>query len=125
MTTPTLSIIILTWNTADITCSCLSSIVKHLKNIVYEIIVVDNNSTDNSVLKIKSLIHSLKIENCKLKINPQNLGFARGNNAALKHAKGKYLLFLNSDMEILDSSIADMLKFFIKNKDIGAIGPAF
>lgn len=117
--TPTLSIIILTWNTAGITKKCVDTIKKYLKGICYQIIVADNGSTDNTAALLG------KRSDITYFNTGANLGFARGNNAALKHAKGKYLLFLNSDMEILDSSITKMLKFFIKNKDIGAIGPAF
>ena len=60
---PILSIIIVNWNTADITIDCLKSIYadKGLKNTPFEVIIIDNNSTDNSPLKIKEFFHSLKI----------------------------------------------------------------
>jgi GT2 family glycosyltransferase len=116
---PDLSIIILTWNTAAITRKCVDTIKKYLKGISFQIIVADNGSTDNTATLLD------KITGVTYFNTGGNLGFARGNNAALKYAKGKYLLFLNSDMEIIDSSIANMLEFFRKNKNIGAIGPTF
>jgi len=107
MIQPILSIIIPSYNTADITINCLKSIFtdKGLKQTPYEIIVIDNNSTDDSVSKIKSL----KIKNCKLIINSVNLGFAKANNQAINIAKGNYLLFLNSDTIILHSAISQSL----------------
>jgi hypothetical protein len=115
-----LSIIIVTWNTAQVTLKCIKTISKHLKNkINYEIIIVDNASSDNTI----SEINKLKIVNCKLKIiqNSTNSGFAKGNNIGVKHAKGEYLFFLNSDMEMIDDKLIDMLNFY-KNSPIGHIG---
>jgi len=110
---PLLSIIIISYNTADITIDCLRSILsdKGLKNIPYEIIIVDNASADDSVLKIRKLIHSLKIDNCKLKINSSNLGFAKANNQAINFAKGNFFLLLNSDTIILHSAISQSLNW--------------
>jgi len=119
MPPPTLSIIILTWNTSGVTKKCVDTIKKYLQGITYQIIVADNGSTDNTA-KLLGKRSDLTYFN-----TGGNLGFARGNNAALKHAKGKYLLFLNSDMEIFDSSLTDMFDFYKNNQQIGAIGPAF
>jgi len=70
MNHPVLSIIIVNWNTADITVNCLKSIFtdKGLRHFPYEIILIDNASTDDSLLKIKKLKNLLKIKNFKLKI---------------------------------------------------------
>jgi len=117
---PELSIIILTWNTAEITKKCVLTVEKYLKNkINYEIVVADNGSTDNTSEIFKSMdsVRYIKNEN--------NYGFAKGNNLAAKHAKGKYLLFLNSDMELIDDSLLKMYNFFKKNPSITAIGPKF
>ncbi|OIP87368.1 hypothetical protein CO168_01465 [Candidatus Shapirobacteria bacterium CG_4_9_14_3_um_filter_36_12] len=110
---PLLSIIVVSFNTADITISCIKSIYqdKGLKDIPFEIIVIDNASTDDSILKINKFIHSLKIENCKLKINSSNLGFAKANNQGLKIARGQYILLLNSDTIILHSAISQSLNW--------------
>lgn len=114
-----LSIIIPSWNTASATCQCLRSIVNHLKNITYEIIVVDNASTDDTVLKIKKLA----IKNLKLIINSQNLGFSKANNIGFQHSLGDYLLFLNSDMKLIDHSLPKMLDFLVSHPQIGTVGP--
>lgn len=107
MTHPILSIIIPSFNTADLTVNCLKSILadKGLKTTPYEIIVIDNASTDDSVLKIKSL----KLSHLKLEINSVNVGFSQANNQAITIAKGNYLLFLNSDTIILHSAISQSL----------------
>lgn len=111
MPRPILSIIIISYNTADITIDCLKSIYtdKGLKNIPFEIIVVDNNSSDDSVIRINKFIDSLKIKNCKLKINSDNIGFGKANNQALEIAQGNYTLLLNSDTIILHSAISQSL----------------
>jgi GT2 family glycosyltransferase len=119
MSSPDLSIIVLTWNTALITEKCVNTIIKNLKGVKYQIIVADNGSTDNTS-SVFSNRNDLTYFN-----TGSNLGFARGNNAALKYAHGQYLLFLNSDMEFLDSSLTKMLAFHKKNLEIGAIGPSF
>lgn len=117
---PELSIIILTWNTAKITKKCLLSVEKYLKNkINYEIIVADNGSNDNT----EEIFKNLKF--VKYLNHKTNYGFSKGNNLAVKHARGKYLLFLNSDIEIIDDSLTKMYNFFKKDSSIAAIGPKF
>jgi GT2 family glycosyltransferase len=114
-----LSIIIVTWNTANITLKCIKTIHKFLdKKIDYEIIVVDNASSDNT-------IELLSKEKIKLIKNPLNSGFAKGNNLGVKKATGEYLLFLNSDMEFTDNNLIKMLDYAKHNKNIGIIGPKF
>lgn len=115
------SIIIPTWNTADITCRCILSIVKFLPKKFYEIIIVDNHSTDNTVLKIKKL----KLKNLKLTTLDKNYGFSKANNIGAKNATGNYLFFLNSDMQFIDNSFLAMFKHILTNQNIGAIGPQF
>lgn len=114
---PLLSIIILSFNTRQITLDCLKSIfadknldfnLDHNQNenlIPAEIIVIDNNSQDDSVAQLK------KIKNIKLITNHTNLGFAKANNQGIKIAKGNYLLFLNSDTIILHSAISQSLNW--------------
>ena len=113
-----LSIIIPTWNTATITLKCVQSIKKHLPALNPQIIVVDNASTDNT-------LNLLKKENITLVNNLKNLGFSKACNIGAKKVTGEYLLFLNSDMELIDDSLTNMLKFLHKNSQIGIIGPKF
>lgn len=112
-----LSIIIPSYNTKEVTINCINSIVKFTKNINYEIIVVDNASTDGS----PKAISDLKIKNLILKICKSNLGFAKANNIGIKNAKGKFVLFLNSDTIISSNLFPEMISWFEKNQKVGAI----
>lgn len=124
MTTIDLSIIIISFNTKKITLNCLTSVVNSLKNskIIYEIIVVDNGSKDNSLTALKKFQQSHP--QLKLIKNKNNLGFGPANNQAVKIAKGKYLLLLNSDTIILNQTIEKLFNFYKKNEDkIHFLGP--
>lgn len=119
-----LSIIILSYNTKDLTLRCIESIIsqykKELEEKRIEIIVVDNNSADDSV----STLLNLKKKTLNLNIiqNKKNLGFSKGCNIGSKSAKGKYILFLNSDTEILDDGFLSMVDFLDKNPKIAILG---
>mgnify|MGYP001563440653 FL=1 len=122
-----LSIIILNYKTQDLTILCLKSIIskfkKELKSGKFEIIVADNGSKDASVTKISNSVERLK--NILILENKENLGFAKGMNKASQHAKGKYLLFLNSDTEMLDKGLAGMIEFLDSSKKVGILGGKF
>ncbi|KKQ01887.1 MAG: Glycosyltransferase/rhamnosyltransferase [Candidatus Roizmanbacteria bacterium GW2011_GWA2_36_23] len=111
-----LSIIVISYNTKEITKNCLDSISESLKgsSINYEVIIVDNASNDGTVNKIKNL--KLKIRNLNLIQNNKNIGFAKANNQAVKQSKGNYLLFLNSDIVVLDNAIEKMFLFYKENE---------
>lgn len=111
------SIIIVTWNTAKITQKCVQTINKFLKNP--EIIIVDNGSVDDTI-KILS-----EESNVKIIENHANLGFAKANNIGLSHATNEYILFMNSDIELIDNSIVDLITYFQNRPNIGLIGPKF
>lgn len=112
-----LSIIIVTWNTAQITQKCVQTINKFLDNP--EIIIVDNGSEDDTV-EILS-----KERNVKIVRNTTNLGFSKANNIGLQHVTKEYVLFMNSDIELIDDSINDLLSYFRDKNNIGIIGPKF
>lgn len=116
---PKLSIIIPTWNTADITSKCINTIQKHTPRGFVQIIIVDNGSTDDTPQKIGHLKDITYIR------NDSNLGFSKGNNVGAAKAKADTLLFLNSDMELTDDSIVDMVEYFHINPTIGLLGPRF
>ena len=115
--TTKLSFIIVTWNTAEITKKCVETINKYIPH--QEIIVVDNGSQDNTV----SLLS--KYKNVKIIENHANLGFAKANNIGLKSVTSEYVVFMNSDIELLDANILNMIDFLKNNPDIGIIGPKF
>lgn len=118
---PILSIIIISYNTADITIDCLNSIIKDkgLQQIPFEIIIIDNNSHDDSLKKIIKFQNSLKLKNCQFKIikNNFNGGFGKANNQGLKIARGNYVLFLNSDTIILHSAISQALDWLCSHPE--------
>lgn len=121
MNNPIFSIIIISYNTSKITIDCLKSILqdKGLKEIPFEIIVVDNDSKDDSVSQIKKFKNSLKSDNLNLEIiaNNFNGGFGKANNQGLKIAKGNYILFLNSDTLILHSAISQSLNWLCSHPE--------
>jgi len=128
-----LSIIIVNWNTKRLLLDCLSSIFKNTKNLNYEVIVVDNGSTDSSINSVKELfINELEkkkyklvnpLTRNKLIINKENLGFARANNQGIKIAKGKYILLLNSDTKIVGNALKKLVDFAETKQNLGVVGP--
>lgn len=117
-----LSIIIISYNTEKITIDCLKSIIESLKNssLKYEIVVIDNGSKDNSVLAIKRLESEIKNRNLKITLikNKKNIGFGAANNQAAKLAKSDYLLFLNSDIIVLNAAIEKLYNFYKQNEKL-------
>ncbi len=111
-----LSIIILNYNTKELTIRCLASIADIGKRSDCEVFVVDNASQDDSVSAIKTLIPWAKIIE-----NKQNLGFARANNQAIKLAKGEFILLLNSDTENTAGAIEKTLEFIENHKEIDVV----
>jgi len=111
-----LSIIILSYNTARLTEETIESIYAstNLSNERFEIIVLDNASSDNSSEIIAKLCE--RYENLHLIQESTNYGFSRGNNRAVQKAKGVYVLFLNSDIIVQDKGI-DILLERIKNDE--------
>ena len=101
---PLVSVIIVNYNGKTYLEKCLESLMKiNYKN--YEIILVDNNSTDTSIEFVKNTYPSITI----IKLN-DNYGFAEPNNIGAKNAKGDYLLFLNNDTEVNADFIEEMVK---------------
>ena len=107
-----LSIIIISYNTKTLTVECIKSALRYQKKINAEIIVVDNNSNDDSAFAISKM-------GVKLIKNKTNKGFSGANNQAAKLAAGKYLLFLNSDTLISKDIFSSSIDYLNKNKKIG------
>ena len=112
---PDLSVIILNYNTRDYLRYCLASVFAFKSDkISIEVIVVDNASTDNSVYMVQE-----QFPQARLIINKINIGFAAGNNKALKTAKGRYLLLLNSDTKVYKETFGNMIDFMDQNQKVG------
>ena len=109
-----LSIIVVSFNTKELLKQCLKSVLKQTKGINFEIIVVDNASTDRSPEMVQK-----EFPKVVLIKNKKNLGFAAANNQALRQAQGKYLLLLNSDTELKENSFKKMVDWMEKNQRVG------
>lgn len=107
-----MSIIICTWNSAEDIEKCLYSLPANC-----EIIVIDNNSTDNT----KEIIR--KFPSVNLIENDCNKGLSYANNQGIKESSKKYILFLNPDTIILNNTLEKMVQFIEKDKSIGAMAP--
>ncbi|WP_375579334.1 glycosyltransferase family 2 protein [Marivirga tractuosa] len=113
------SFITVNFNGLEDTIELLSSIFKlENKDYLYEVIVVDNGSNEDP----NPLIHS-KFPDAKVIKSDTNLGFAGGNNLGIKHAKGKYLFFINNDTIISDNLVDILLQRFEENDKIGMLSP--
>ncbi len=117
-----LSIIILTFNTKELTLECIKSIFqeyeKELETGEFEIILVDNASTDGTV----DAISDIRYPDIKIIKNKENLGFSKGNNKGARNAVGQLVLFLNSDTEVKDKGLLNMVEFLESNEHIGILG---
>lgn len=111
------SIIIPLYNSVKYTRKCLASLEATLKPEKYELIIVDNNSTDDTVDLLSSLPSTVKILR-----NGENLGFARACNQGARAASGNYLLFLNNDTEAKPGWLEPLLECVERDHAIGAVG---
>lgn len=113
-----LSIIILSYNTKEITKNCLNSLIKNLKRypkLQTEVIVVENASTDGSVEMLR------ENKDIRLILNKQNVGYSKGNNQAIRVSRGKYILLLNSDTQVEDVNFSKLIQHLEKDSKIGAL----
>ncbi|THF79877.1 glycosyltransferase [Cohnella fermenti] len=113
---PLVSIIILTCNESDLTRECVRSIADHTPED-YELVFVDNGSTDGTVAYLRT------IPDAKLILNRSNRGFAAGCNQGIVAASGTYICLLNNDTVVSDGWLTRMLAWFEKNPRIGIVGP--
>ena len=118
---PRISIIVVTYNNLDYTKLCLESIIKNTGYPNYEIIVVDNASKKDTVEYIKAF--GSKHQNVKLKLNDENLGFARANNRGFRESRGEYIVFLNNDTIVTPGWLHRLLQYLHQNPSTGMVGP--
>lgn len=113
------SIIIVNYNTNEITLECIDSILKASPKINYEIIVVDNASTDGSVEVLK------KVRGDKIKVifNEENVGFSKANNIGINEALSQYILLLNSDTQVTRGAIEKLVDFAKHTPGVGLVVP--
>ncbi|MGG1514071.1 glycosyltransferase family 2 protein [Paenibacillus oryzisoli] len=112
-----LSILIVNYNTCELTLKALRSVFASKSSFTFEVILIDNASMDNSVLKIFA-----EYPYVHLIVNNENVGFARANNQGMEVARGRYVLLLNSDTEIQPDTLEIMLTLMENRPEIGASG---
>lgn len=118
---PDLSIIIISYNTKNLILDCLKSLERVSGEIDFEVIIVDNRSTDGSQVGIRQF----KSTNSKLAIklieNEENIGFARGNNLAKKYCQSRYVLFLNPDTLVHKRVLIKTLEYLKSHEKVGVV----
>ncbi len=120
MPTPvTLSIVIVTWNSEKEISRCCASITGAGIDVPYEVIVVDNHSSDATVRTVREAFPTVTVIE-----NSTNAGFAAANNQAFRTAKGVFLLLLNPDTEVRSGALTVLLEYLRQNPDVWIAGPA-
>lgn len=114
---PELSVIIVSYNTLEMTLKAVDTLYQHTSDIDLQVIVWDNASEDGSAEAIAKAFPTVE-----LVAHDQNIGFAAANNRAAGHALGEWLLLLNSDTEVLPGAIQELLNFAKSNPNAGIVG---
>ena len=112
------SIIIVNYNTIKVLLTAIASIVEKCNGFSYEIIIVDNNSSDSS----QSTLNERYSDRVKLLYLPENIGFGRANNEGIKIAIGRYVLFLNPDIILIENSIKILSDYLDSHPSVGIVG---
>ena len=113
------SIIIVSWNVADLLERCLLSIQaaqQRAPHLRLETLVVDSASSDDTLARLT------RFDWIQLFAQTENIGYTRGNNLALRHAQGRYLFLLNPDTELLDDALSQLIAYLDAHPDVGIIG---
>lgn len=112
-----LSIVIVNWNTRRYLEACLASIYRYPPRTAFEVLVVDNHSSDGSVEMVQSRFPQAVLIACG-----RNLGFSGGNNLGIRQARGENILLLNPDTEVLPGALDHLLHFLDSEPQAGAAG---
>lgn len=118
MGSPQMSIVIVSWNVAELIEGCLDSIAKHSSDIPLQVIVVDNASKDDTVRRLRKNYPWVQVI-----ANEANIGFARANNQALKYVKGEFVVLLNPDTVVVERALNTMKEFLQSHPEVGMVGP--
>lgn len=103
---PIVSVIVVNWNTREMTLDCVDSLYRHVRGVPFELLLVDNGSTDGSAEAIAA-----RFPQVRLFAEPVNHGFGAANNIAAREARGRYLLLLNSDTLLRDDAVSTLVRF--------------
>ncbi|MBC7333927.1 MAG: glycosyltransferase family 2 protein [Actinobacteria bacterium] len=113
-----LSIIIVSYNSLSFLKDAIGSILSHPPKASYEIIVVDNASTDGSAQFVKANFPAVRVIT-----NERNFGFAKANNIAIRSSDCRFVLLMNSDCKVYEGSLDALLNFMEENPAVGVVGP--
>jgi len=113
-----LSVIITNYNAKEQVKECVRSLIKYTERIVYEVIVIDNCSTEQGVQQML-----LEFPQLQFIQNHENAGFAKANNKAATVATGRNILFLNPDVILFDNALGALVHFIDSRSDAGVVGP--
>jgi len=112
----TLSVVTVSWNSADYLPECLLSAKRSAGEMSYEHVVVDNASTDGSADRVAEILPEAVLVR-----NPENAGFARASNLGAARSRGRFLLFLNPDTVVLDDALPRLVDRLGEHPRIGAL----
>ncbi|GHM99858.1 glycosyl transferase [Cytophagales bacterium WSM2-2] len=112
-----ISVIIINYNTFDLTCRCIESVLEKTKDVTFEIILVDNNSTETDPEKFINRFGA----SIKLIRSNANGGFAKGNNLGIEKATGDFILLLNSDTFLKNNVLLMLKSFLVSYSHIAAV----
>ncbi|MFT5295190.1 MAG: GT2 family glycosyltransferase [Colwellia sp.] len=113
-----ISFVLVNWNALSFLVGCIDSIKKNTQGLSYEIILVDNASTDGSQIYIKNNYPEIILIE-----NDSNLGFSKANNLGINASTGNLLFLVNTDVIVLEGCISQMVTFMIDNPSVGMAGP--
>lgn len=113
----TLSIICVNWNSLDFLLDCIASIYEHAPDAPFEIVVVDNASTEGGLELLKDRFPLVRLVR-----SDRNLGFAGANNLGIRHSSGQYILLLNPDTKVVGPAVGLLLRCIKSLPDAGIVG---
>jgi GT2 family glycosyltransferase len=120
---PTVSIIIPNWNGGDTLENCLRSILDHTREVDFELIVIDNGSSDGSPSTLRELAsHDARV---RVEFNEENLLFARACNQGYELSRGRYILIANNDILLQDDAVSTLVAYAEGHTEVGIVTPRF
>lgn len=112
-----LTVIVVSWNTRALLQRCLESVSEAIPDLHYEVVVVDNNSTDASAEMVEASFPSVRLIR-----SPRNVGFARANNLAIRVSTGRHVLLLNSDACLVGRAAQELVSYLDEHPKVGIVG---
>ncbi len=119
-----ISVIVVNYNSSEHTINCVSSILAQTNGyFTYEIIIVDNNSNDAELNKLRSWLGTIQEQNIHLYESKINTGFALGNMLGVNISSGRYLLLLNNDCVVINDALSALASFMENNTNVALVSP--